>query len=45
VAKVIEVIGNQRLGGLALLKVGKGSGSTLEEAERCLERINEDDPE
>jgi hypothetical protein len=45
VIEVIEVIGNQRLGGLALLKVGKGAGSTLEEAEGCLERIGEDNPE
>jgi hypothetical protein len=33
------------LGGLALLKVCKGAGSTLKEAEGCLERIGEDDPE
>jgi hypothetical protein len=46
VFKVIEVIGKRRLlGGLALLKVCKGAGSTLKDAEGCLKRIGEDDPE
>jgi hypothetical protein len=45
VAEVIEVIGDQRTGGLTLVQVNMGAGSTLEGAEGCLEKIGEDDPQ